>query len=321
MRTKWLLSLFLMFFVCVSCIFASVNNAQAAFQTGDIFAAVNSGNINRYDSTGTFLETLNIGSSGYTTGMAFDASGNLYATGFSASRVAKFDTNGTLLNSNYLTTGLSTPESIVFDNSGNIYVGNLGSGIQKYDMSGNYVGNVIGNRVDWFDLTADQSTFYYGQEGTAVKTVSNGIPGTPGADFATGLQNAFAMRVLADNGLLVADRGDVKRFDSSGTLIQTYDVAGVDGWFALNLDPDATSFWSGSYSNDTLYKFDILAGNLLQTISTTGSSSNLYGVAVFGEITAGGPGPGHVVPEPSTFLLLGGGLVGLAFTVRRRRKE
>ncbi len=30
---------------------------------------------------------------------------------------------------------------------------------------------------------------------------------------------------------------------------------------------------------------------------------------------------GYVVPEPSTFFLLGGGLVGLGFVVRRRRKE
>jgi hypothetical protein len=28
-----------------------------------------------------------------------------------------------------------------------------------------------------------------------------------------------------------------------------------------------------------------------------------------------------VIPEPSTFLLLGGGLAGLAFYARRRRKE
>lgn len=290
------------------------------YQTGDVFASVGNGNVNHFNSAGTLLETLNIGASGFTTGSAFDGAGNLYVTGFSVNRVAKFDNSGNLVNSTFITTGLSTPESIVFDKSGNIFVGNLNSGIQKYDAAGAFLGNVINTRVDWFDLTADQSTFRFGQEGSVVKTVSNALPGTPGPDFASGLSNAFAMRILADGGLLVADNGDIKRFNSAGALIQSYDIAGVNGWFALNLDPDGTSFWSGSFGDGILRKFDIASGTLLQSINSGGGSS-LFGVSVFGEITAGGPPTnGGPVPEPSGLLLFSIGLLGLGIAAHRRRK-
>jgi hypothetical protein len=119
---------------------------------------------------------------------------------------------------------------------------------------------------------------------------------------------------------LVADLINVKRFDSSGTLIQTYDVTGEDTWFSLNLDPDGTSFWSGDYGTGKLYKFDIATGatdNQLQTIDTGVGSDSLYGVTVFGEITAGGGG-GGVIPEPATMLLLGSGLIGLAGYGRKK---
>jgi len=56
--------------------------------------------------------------------------------------------------------------------------------------------------------------------------------------FGSGLTQAFAMRILSDGGLLVADLYDITRFDSSGTLIQTCDITGQDHWFALNQDPD-----------------------------------------------------------------------------------
>ena len=42
---------------------------------------------------------------------------------------------------------------------------------------------------------------------------------------------------------------------------------------------------------------------------------------LFGEYTDATIGGLAVVPEPSTFLLLGGGLIGLAFVSRQRRKE
>jgi len=219
--------------------------------------------------------------------MAFDAAGNLYVTCFSASDVVKFDNTGINLGS--FGSGYSTPESIVFDAAGDIYVGNLGNGIRKYDPSGTFIGTVIDTRVDWFDLTADQSTFRYGQEGNVVKTVSNAIPGISSPDFATGLTQAFAMRILGDGGLLVADMRDIKRFDSGGNLIQTYDVTGQDGWFALNLDPDGTSFWSGDYTNDKFFKFDIGTGGMdvhLLEVDTGLGGNNLFGLVVYGEQTA-----------------------------------
>lgn len=291
------------------------SSVAAPFVTGDVFAAVGSGEVFHYDKDGNFIETLNTTLSGFTTGMAFDAAGQLYVTNFSANAVTVFDTNG--VRTGTFGSGYATPESIVFDLAGNVYVGNLGNGIRKYDSTGTFQGTVIDTRVDFFDLSADQSTFVFGQEGNVVRTVSNAIPGVAGADFATGLAQAFAMRFLPTGGLLVADRNDIKSFDATGALIDTYDAAGFDFWFALNLDPDGTSFWSGDVTSGVLSKFDIATGNVIQSIST-GRGGNLFGVAVFGEITVGGP-PTGVIPEPSTYGLAAIGLLLLSARFVRTR--
>ena len=221
-----------------------------AFLDGDIFASVAGGDVQHYRADGTFLETLNIGAGGFTTGMAFDAAGNLYVTGFSVGTVAKFDTSGVFLGN--FASGLPTPESIVFDIAGNAYVGTLGGGIFKFDSAGNFLSNPLPTRVDWLDLASDQTTMLYTHEDSHIHTVDV-TTGTPGADFAGGLSHAFALRILSDGGVLVADLGNVKRFDAAGNLIQSYDIGGEDSWFALNLNPDGTSFWSGNFGSGFLY--------------------------------------------------------------------
>ena len=64
----------------------------------------------------------------------------------------------------------------------------------------------------------------------------------------------------------------------------------VKSWFALNLDPDGTSFWSADFDETGIVaKFDIASGRILVTLKINGG--NVRGIAMFGEATAARPEP------------------------------
>jgi hypothetical protein len=90
--------------------------------------------------------------------------------------------------------------------------------------------------------------------------------------------------------------------------------------FALNLDPDGTSFWTGDIGgDDAVFRIDLASGAVLKTFSTF-PGTELGGLAIFGEITQGGGGP-TTAPEPATFALLFTGLSGLAGVTMIRRSK
>lgn len=256
---------------------------SAQFQTGDVFVAVSNGQVQWRKPDGTLVQTLNTGLGGYTTGMAFDTANILYVTNFSNNSVSKFDKFGTLIGT--IGSGYSTPESIVFDNASNFYVGNLGNGIRKYDYNGTYLGTSFAGRVDFMDLQADQCTMLRDTEGSSIER-HDVCTNSPLTAFATGISGqAYALRILTNGDVLLADGSNIKRFNSAGTEVQSYDATGENSWFALNLDPDGQSFWSADFSTANVYRFNISTGAVVSSFNTGTGGSTVYGLAVQGEIT------------------------------------
>ncbi|HQY51458.1 MAG TPA: T9SS type A sorting domain-containing protein [Ignavibacteria bacterium] len=271
--------------------------AMSQFQTGDVFVAVGNGQVQWRQPNGTLVQTLNTGQGGFTTGMAIDSASKLYVTNFSVSTVSVFDKFG-VLQGNF-GSGYQTPESIVFDNQYNVYVGNLSNGIRKFDYNGNFIATV-GPNTDFHDLNSDQCTGYITHEGSIIDR-HNYCTNTSMGQFATGLGgSAFALRIRQNGEVLVGNGVNILRLNAAGAIIQTYDVAGENAWFALNLDPDGMSFWSADFSTANVYRIDIATGNVITTFNTGTGGNTVFGLTVNGEITAATVLNIEVAPTNST---------------------
>jgi RHS repeat-associated protein len=270
---------------------------------GDVFVSIGQGKIHHYDNELNLIDILDSQHGGFITGMVFDASDRLLVTNINQANLTRFDTQGNVVSPNPFvkTDPNSRVESVVFDAAGNFYVGQAagtrdilkfsadGTLLDRFDVSFDLVG------TDWIELAADQRTIYYASEGRSIQRYDVATR-TQLANFATlpgtdGTDNLFALRILGDGGVLVADRSNIKRLNSAGQITQTYDVPGENEWFALNLDPDGTSFWSANFRTGNFYKFDIVSGNVLKSKSTGIPciglcSQGIFGMVVFGEITA-----------------------------------
>jgi uncharacterized protein (TIGR03437 family) len=280
---------------------------QSGFQRGDVFVSLGNGNVLRYSQvTGTLLQTLNTATGSFVTGSAFDSSSNFYVTAFASRTVIKFDSNGNRIGefgSNYS----GSNESIIFDADGNAYVGSVDgdNDVRKFTAAGvpieQYNVAVERRGTDWIELAADKCTLYYTSEGRRILRY-NICTNTQLSDFVTTLPHsaAYALRLLPSGGLIVADSNEILRLDAAGAIVQRYDAPGEDSWFAINLDPDGTSFWSGGISTGNVYKFDINSGTQLTRIQT--GAGGIYGLSVLGEITVVNPTPtptGTRTPTPT----------------------
>ena len=295
------------------------------FQKGDIVAGAGNGTYNVFDPNGNLLTTLNTTSGApEDTGGIFDSKGNLYVSNFASQSVSVFDINGNLTNATFGSGYNADPESVTLDKSGNVYVGQAdgNANILKFDSAGNLLASYAPTRenrgTDWIDLAADQHTIYYTSEGHKVMRFDTAT-NTQLADFATGLpgSDAYALRILANGDVLVADTSQVVLLDTNGNIIQSYFAPGSSLLFALNILPNGTSFITADIFNNTIYQFNIATGVLEQSFKNP-ALVDTAGLIVFGEVTQGGGGGGEV-PEPTTMALLGTGLSALL--LKRRKKN
>ena len=333
-------------------ILASPLFAVVPFSVGDVFAGVGRGKFNHFSPTGTLLETLDdtqaVGSGeDATTGMCFDPAGNMYGTNLDKNSMSKFSNNGTLLAATFGTFN-SLPESCLIINGNTMFTSEVGGtgDILKLNLSGTQLANYDTPRSDWIDLAADQCTMFYTDEGPSIHRF-NVCTNTALPNFTNAGPAFYALRILPNGDVLAAAAASVKRFNSAGTeILPAYTASGEGFFFALNLDPDGTHFWSGGIVTNQIYKFNLtpVGPPVLSFSSQVGTAGGtlLAGLAIFGENIQGNPTPtatpagvptatptatrtptpaqAVVVPTLSfpMLVLLGLALVGAAFFAIRR---
>lgn len=267
---------------------ATVQADGVPLKTGEVLAGTGSGMIKHFDSAGNLLDTLDTTTaSTYDTGMCFDSSGNLYATNFVG--MSKFDGNGNLLMATFGSGFSEHPESCVVDAANNVYAGQADGtrNILKFNASGEPLASFAaasgGRGTDWIDLASDGCTMHYTSEGTAIKAF-NVCTNEQLPDIATGLPGpCYAHRILADGSELVACSSVVVHVSAAGEIIHTYSPGGST-LFALNVDPDRTTFWTGDLVSGQVWRINIESGEVITTFNTAITSA-LGGLTIVGELT------------------------------------
>jgi len=276
-----------------------VDAQTRTFAVGDVFAALKGGYVGWYDSNGRLIDVLDAQTPDdvVSAGMAFDQDGNLYVTLFNGQAIAVFDNTG-IYQGTFGSGFGGFPESIVFNDTGELLAGTVdgtndvlrfsaaGVLIDRYDVETEDRGS------DWIELADDQCTLYYTSEDRNILRYDV-CEDRQLSRFASLSSRLYALRLLPDGGMLVANEARVLRLDRSGNILTTYDASGEDFWFAMNRDPDGISFWSGDITSGNFYRFNIETGEMLlgpinacNAVSLNLGADCLSGLAVYGELTA-----------------------------------
>jgi hypothetical protein len=145
------------------------------------------------------------------------------------------------------------------------------------------------------DLSADQRTMFYTDRSTSAAPVIHRFDvrtGTNLPDFASlggGARTIADFKLLppgdGSGGAIVADTTTIKRVNSAGQVVKTYDAPGADTWFGIALDPDGKSFWAqNSTPNPAVLRFNIASGAADR--GPLPSAANAFGICVRGTRTA-----------------------------------
>jgi len=329
--------------VLISLVLGSAQYAAAApLQDGDLIASTTQGKLEVFRPNGDLVQTIETGAPGFQFGMCWNQS-------LTELRVTSPDTNTVTLLDNAVSTiihpwvsGVTETTSCVVDDSGNVYVGQLqistggAVDVKKFASDGTQLNSFeLEGFVFSMDLAADNCTlFYVGGIFNLIVKRYNVCTDTQLSDFATvpfsANSNCNNLQIRPNGEVLVNCVDTLHRLSSAGALLQSYPVSGWDppiiqlpdgtlqGPFALLLDPDDSSFWSG-LTNGRIYRTDIDTGDTITSflipINPTGQFfiGNVGGLEIFNTLTPPPPPPpddgvvgGELLPIDSTALLLAG---------------
>jgi hypothetical protein len=286
---------------------ATTASAQT-FQSGDVvfvwqipaFTGTELTHLDWYSGDGTLRRQTGPYSGGLHK-LMFGADTRLYMTGESSVLVFNQagDQTGRL--------NISASAGIARDRAGNLFVS--GDRLYKIDGSGSVL-HVFNAPNGFIDLAADQCTMLIVSLDRSIRRYDV-CRDAPLPDLTTNLPGveAFDVRILPDQSVLVAVGNTVARVAPDGSLIRTYSPAGV-GSVALALATDGDSFWTGATDRGVfrvgLSDGGILAGPL--------PASEVWSIAVVDEPRAAIVGPSAVpTMMPIAFAALALVLLAIAF--------
>jgi hypothetical protein len=152
----------------------------------------------------------------------------------------------------------------------------------------------LGTAVNGIDLAMDQCTLFFtsGAELRRYDICRNQSLGI----FAPLPDAGRTLRILVDGSILAMTLQGIVHVSSSGSELQTYPFG-----FALALDVDGRSFWSGNGSD--IYKIDIATGDTL--LGPVDASNTVDAISVAGEPRAAvSPAAIAAIPALSMALLI-----------------
>ncbi len=272
-----------------------------------LYVSENNGTIQSFTSAGVGSTFATV-SGDQLRGLAFDASGNLYAADDITNSILKFTPGGV---STVFATGLDTPEGLAFDSSGNLYVANFGNSetITKITPSG--VASTFASGISANALAFDASGNLYAGD-TFTNTIKKYTPSGVGTVFAsTGVNDPTGLAFDASGNLFVANGGNntIEKFTPSG-VGTTFATMGLNFPRGLAFDASgnlyAANYFYASGSGITIEEFT--PGGVGTVFATTSSSPAFLAFSP------------AAVPEPSSLVLVIVGAAGpLTYLARRRR--
>lgn len=269
----------------------------------------NTGALYQYDITGT---QVGVGALISGLNVPYDilsSGGNLFIASPGSGTIGEYTSTGAAVNT-ALISGLNQPYGFAISGS-NIFVANYGSGtIGEYTLSGATVNAALitGLSNPFSIAVSGSSLFVAGRtNGTIGEYTTSGA--TVNAALITGLGNPGIITIIGSN-LFVPDDGknQVGEYTLSGAVVNASLVSGVQNpnWVV----PFGSNILVGT--NCQGIKEYTLSGTLVSTV-VSGCLQAFAVADLAAEATAGAP-----VPEPTSLVLVGAGIAGLAVTRRRR---
>jgi streptogramin lyase len=302
------ITLLLSITLCFYALEASAQNVGIGTNTPAKKLEINSGILNQsglrltqYASTATEVNVTDVVAEiPSVTGLAFDNSGNCYATNFSGNKIHKISPTGIV--TDFVTTNLNGPHDIILGPDGNLYVSNyFGGTISKITLAG-VITNFASNFSNPIGLAFDMNNFLFvvnNGNGQLSKVDPTGTFIT--YNFGTGLTSPYGCVYSATNDkIYISNYGanEIAEINFLAGGAKTTFKAGIDACTGINIDASANVYAAQAAPNKvvkitqagvvtdyatTTYPFDITFndGKLYMANQTTNKVSVLNAVSNF----------------------------------------